>query len=132
MSEIVRMMDGGDGRRYADTSNIGRIQAKTSGTFTIPEGAPDGYVYSNRGSGATTTYILPRPLMGRRIRFLRLSSLQTMTVQRSGTANIVGAVTPFTGTQVSASTASERGTVELLGDGTDWIIISPSGAWTIS
>ena len=130
MAEYIRAMDGGDGGRYADTSNIGKITAKTA-NFTVPGGTSGDVNFSNRGAGAAVTFTLPAPKAGTVRRFFRANSAQNILITRSGTANIVGPVTPFTGTTATASGANERASCVLVADGTDWFI-TPTGTWTLS
>jgi hypothetical protein len=56
-----------------------------------------------------------------------------MVINAAGAGvTIRGGVTPFTGTVITSSTASELGSIELLGSGLHWYVRGQSGTWTIS
>jgi hypothetical protein len=131
MSEIIKAHDGGDGRRWAANDNFGQVQVKTS-AYTIKSYESAGKAFSNRGATGSVTFTLPAPKAGAWFRFIRATPAQNIVITRSGSANIRGGATPFTGTSATASTASQYAVTDVISDGTDWYLYGSVGTWTLS
>lgn len=130
MGEYVRMRDSGDGSRCVDTSNVGKVQVKTA-NYTVKQYEGEGFIFSNLGAAGAVTFTLPPAKAGERLIFVRETPAQNIVLTASSGA-IRGGVTPFTGTNATASTASQYASIELLGMGTNWHIVRAEGTWTLS
>lgn len=126
--EFVRMHNGGDNKRYADSSNRGKVQVKTA-SYTIQEWDQNGYIFSNRGAAGAVTFTLPTPKAGRIFHFLKATQ-QNLVIQATNGAKVAGS----NANKAYQNTAAESGSqsVTIMADGTDWFLMASSGTWAVN
>lgn len=116
--EIVKMMNGGDSKRYASNDNLGAVQVKTA-DYTILDYDQNGKIFSNRGASGSVTFTLPTARGGRWFIFLRVAS-QDMVMTATGGAKIDGG-----SANGSITISSGNNGLILASDGTDWFSVTP-------
>jgi hypothetical protein len=118
----VPIMQGGDKKYRADTSNRGRVDVKTA-NYTIKVHPT---IYSNKGAAGTVLVTLPTATEGAWFTLLKAAN-QTFGFQASGGAKINAG----TANKKYSNSASEAGiaTCTVMSDGTDWFVVSQIGTW---